>query len=191
MSDDVLRAWRPPSGRGEQRCGRSYTRQLLDSGLERCGRKLGEEAVETIIAALNQDRGALTREAADLVSICWSCSSRAILPGGGCSGAGKPLGDLGTGREGGKGSSEQQMTVVALRQEMANRSTLQFSPYREFTREEWARLRADTPMTLVERDLEQLSGLMHDLSMEEVEQIYLPLSRLLNLHVAAAQERMR
>ena len=80
------------------------------------------------------------------------------------------------------------MTVVALRQEMANRSTLQFSPYREFTREEWARLRADTPMTLVERDLEQLSGLMHDLSMEEVEQIYLPLSRLLNLHVAAAQE---
>jgi len=80
------------------------------------------------------------------------------------------------------------MTVVALRQEMASRSTLQFSPYREFTREEWARLRADTPMTLVERDLEQLSGLMHDLSMEEVEQIYLPLSRLLNLHVAAAQE---
>ncbi len=45
--------------------------------------------------------------------------------------------------------------------------------------------------TLVERDLEQLSGLMHDLSMEEVEQIYLPLSRLLNLQVAAAQERMR
>ena len=57
-----------------------------------------------------------------------------------------------------------------------------------FTREEWAKLRADTPMTLVPRELEQLSGLIEELSMAEVEQIYLPLSRLLNLHVAAAQE---
>jgi len=68
------------------------------------------------------------------------------------------------------------------------RSQLQFSPYRVFTREEWAKLRADTPMTLVPRDLEQLSGLIEELAMEEVEQIYLPLSRLLNLHVAGAQE---
>ena len=68
------------------------------------------------------------------------------------------------------------------------RSNLAFSPYRVFTREEWAKLRADTPMTLVPRDLEQLSGLIEDLSISEVEQIYLPLSRLLNLHVAGAQE---
>lgn len=68
------------------------------------------------------------------------------------------------------------------------RSQLQFSPYREFTREEWAKLRADTPMTLVQRDLEQLSGLIEELSIEEVEQIYLPMSRLLNLHVTGAQE---
>ena len=67
-------------------------------------------------------------------------------------------------------------------------SQIQFSPYRVFSREEWAKLRADTPMTLVPRDLEQLSGLIEELSMAEVEQIYLPLSRLLNLHVAAAQE---
>ena len=63
-----------------------------------------------------------------------------------------------------------------------------FSPYRVFSREEWARLREDTPMTLVPRDLELLSGLTEDLSMAEVEQIYLPLSRLLNLYVAATQE---
>ncbi|MEQ1615743.1 MAG: type I pantothenate kinase [Hyphomicrobiaceae bacterium] len=69
-----------------------------------------------------------------------------------------------------------------------SRGGLNFSPYREFSRAEWARLRADTPMTLVERDLEQLSGLMAGLSMEEVEQIYLPMSRLLNLYVMAAQE---
>ena len=68
------------------------------------------------------------------------------------------------------------------------RSSLQFSPYRMFSREEWARLRADTPMTLVPRDLEALRGLIEELSMEEVEQIYLPLSRLLNLYVAASQE---
>ncbi len=65
---------------------------------------------------------------------------------------------------------------------------LQYSPYRHFTREEWARLRADTPMTLVPRDLESLSGLIEELSISEVEDIYLPLSRLLNLYVAASQE---
>jgi type I pantothenate kinase len=70
----------------------------------------------------------------------------------------------------------------------AGRSPIRFSPYRVFSREEWAKLRADTPMTLVPRELDQLSGLIEDLSMVEVEQIYLPLSRLLNLHVAAAQE---
>lgn len=71
---------------------------------------------------------------------------------------------------------------------MPYRTNLEFSPYRLFTRSEWARLRADTPMTLVPRELEQLSGLIEELSVEEVETIYLPLSRLLNLYVAAAQE---
>ncbi len=65
---------------------------------------------------------------------------------------------------------------------------LQFSPYRFFNREEWARLRLDTPMTLVPRELEQMSGVIDELSVDEVEQIYLPLSRLLNFYVAAAQE---
>jgi type I pantothenate kinase len=69
-----------------------------------------------------------------------------------------------------------------------DRASLAFSPYRVFSREEWAKLRADTPMTLVPRDLEQLSGIIEEVTIEEVEQIYLPMSRLLNLHVAAAQE---
>lgn len=68
------------------------------------------------------------------------------------------------------------------------KTDLQFSPYRQFSREEWSRLRADTPMTLSSTELEQLSGLIEELSIEEVETIYLPLSRLLNLYVAAAQE---
>lgn len=67
-------------------------------------------------------------------------------------------------------------------------SDLQFSPYRVFDRESWARLRADTPMTLAPNELEQLSGIIEELSVDEVEEIYLPMSRLLNLYVAAAQE---
>lgn len=43
----------------------SYTRQLLDAGPERCAKKFGEEAVETVIAALGSDPAALKAEAAD------------------------------------------------------------------------------------------------------------------------------
>ena len=45
----------------------SYTRQLIDGGVERCAKKLGEEASETLIAALAEDDAALTGEAADLL----------------------------------------------------------------------------------------------------------------------------
>lgn len=46
---------------------KSYTRQLLDGGPERCARKFGEEAIETVIAALAADKDALAGEAADLL----------------------------------------------------------------------------------------------------------------------------
>jgi type I pantothenate kinase len=68
------------------------------------------------------------------------------------------------------------------------RMPLPYSPYRVFTREDWARLRADTPMTLTFTDIDELSGLIENLSIAEVEHIYLPLSRLLNLYVQASQE---
>lgn len=61
-------------------------------------------------------------------------------------------------------------------------------PYQTFSRKDWARLRLDTPMTLVPREVAELRGQIDELSIEEVEEIYLPLSRLLNLHVAASQE---
>lgn len=69
-----------------------------------------------------------------------------------------------------------------------NGESLAFSPYRVFSREDWAKLRADTPMTLQPVELELLSGVIEELSVEDVEQIYLPMSRLLNLYVAAAQK---
>ncbi len=71
---------------------------------------------------------------------------------------------------------------------MRGEPSLQFSPYLRFSRADWARLRADTPMYLVPEDLADLSGLIDVLTMAEVEQIYLPLSRLLNLYVAGSQE---
>ncbi len=62
------------------------------------------------------------------------------------------------------------------------------SPYTAYSKAQWAKLRADTPMTLSQADIEELSGVAERLSLDDVRDIYLPLSRLLNLHVAAAQE---
>src|SRR5436189_5944099 len=45
----------------------SYTRTLLDKGAEHCAQKLGEEAVETVIAAVENDRDHLIAESADLL----------------------------------------------------------------------------------------------------------------------------
>ena len=61
------------------------------------------------------------------------------------------------------------------------------SPYRIFSRDEWARLRADTPLTLTAADVDTLQSLNDPVSLDEVIAIYLPLSRLLSLYVAAAQ----
>jgi phosphoribosyl-ATP pyrophosphohydrolase len=68
MSDDVLQRLAEVirSRRGESAAG-SYTRQLIDAGPERCAKKVGEEATETVIAALGSDPAALRREAADLL----------------------------------------------------------------------------------------------------------------------------
>ena len=61
------------------------------------------------------------------------------------------------------------------------------SAYRVFTRDEWAALRADTPLTLTVEDLVKLQSVNDPISIEEVVAIYLPLSRLLSLYVAATQ----
>ena len=45
----------------------SYTRKLLDRGVAQCAKKLGEEAIETVLAAVGEDRERLIAEAADLI----------------------------------------------------------------------------------------------------------------------------
>ena len=70
---------------------------------------------------------------------------------------------------------------------MEQRTEEAVSPYRVFTRAEWAQLRKDTPMTLTPDEVTRLRSLHDRLDMQEVEEIYLPLSRLLSLYVAATQ----
>ena len=57
-----------------------------------------------------------------------------------------------------------------------------------FDRDEWAALRAATPLTLREDDLAKLRGINEQIDLDEVATAYLPLSRLLNLYVAASQD---
>ncbi len=78
--------------------------------------------------------------------------------------------------------------MIAMLDSIHHGRRFEFSPYSVFTRPEWAKLRADTPMTLSEDEIEPLSGLIDRISAREIEDIYLPLSRLLNLYVGAAQK---
>jgi type I pantothenate kinase len=63
----------------------------------------------------------------------------------------------------------------------------QYNPYRVFSREQWARLRDDTPMTLEAGEIAALRSMHDRLDLREVEEIYLPLSRLLSIYVDAMQ----
>jgi type I pantothenate kinase len=63
--------------------------------------------------------------------------------------------------------------------------------YLRFDRSNWAELRAQTPLTLHEKDLEALRGINDRIDLEEVVAIYLPLTRLLNLYVSATQNLHR
>src|SRR6267378_3373983 len=74
---------------------------------------------------------------------------------------------------------------------MEQRTDDGLSPYRAFTRAEWAVLRDDTPMTLTQEEVTRLRSMHDRLDMSEVEEIYLPLSRLLSMYVAATQRLFR
>ncbi|WP_234831124.1 type I pantothenate kinase [Rhodopseudomonas palustris] len=63
-----------------------------------------------------------------------------------------------------------------------------YNPYRTFSRSEWANLRQDTPMTLDAAEIAALKSMHDRLDLTEVEEIYLPMSRLLSIHVASMQQ---
>ncbi len=62
-----------------------------------------------------------------------------------------------------------------------------YGNYKEFDRERWAGLRSRTPLLLSEEELERIKGLNDQISLREAEDIYIPLTRLINLKVRAAQ----
>lgn len=70
---------------------------------------------------------------------------------------------------------------------MEQRTEDRFSPYHIFSRAEWAALREDAPMTLTPDEVTRLRSMHDRLDIAEIEDIYLPLSRLLSLYVAATQ----
>ena len=74
---------------------------------------------------------------------------------------------------------------------MEQRTEDQLSPYHVFSRAEWAALREDTPMTLTPDEVMRLRSMHDRLDIAEIEEIYLPLSRLLSLYVAATQRLFR
>jgi len=59
--------------------------------------------------------------------------------------------------------------------------------FESFDRQQWAELRAATPMTLRQADLDNLRGINERIDLDEVVAVYLPLTRLLNLYVSATQ----
>jgi type I pantothenate kinase len=74
---------------------------------------------------------------------------------------------------------------------MDQRTAPEVSPYRVFSRAQWAKLRDDTPMTLEQEEVSRLHSMHDRLDISEVEEIYLPLSRLLSFYVAATQRLFR
>ncbi|MDP9863011.1 MULTISPECIES: type I pantothenate kinase [Streptosporangium] len=63
------------------------------------------------------------------------------------------------------------------------------TPYVELSRAQWSELRKNTPLTLTEDELEELRGVDDPIDLAEVTDIYLPLTRLLNLHFTGARQR--
>jgi type I pantothenate kinase len=79
----------------------------------------------------------------------------------------------------GNGKTAESLSAEEMRRMFPNL-------YDKFSREQWAKLRANMPMEISDLDLDALRGLNDPVSLEEVELIYLPLGRLLNIHIAVA-----
>ena len=77
--------------------------------------------------------------------------------------------------------------VEAIKGDHPTFGDLEFSPYLLFSADEWAEFRADTPLTLTEDEVGRLRSLNDPIALDEVQQIYLSLSRLLSAHVESAQ----
>ena len=77
MSDTLDKLFATIASRKGSDPSQSYTAKLLAGGIEKCARKFGEEATETVIAAIQKDRGELAKESADVLYhllVLWAAS---------------------------------------------------------------------------------------------------------------------
>ncbi|MCZ2203402.1 type I pantothenate kinase [Bartonella sp. A05] len=79
------------------------------------------------------------------------------------------------------------MSQVNHDNHLVNRNSEHYSPYSVFTAKEWSLFRADTPLTLTLDEIKRLRSMDDPIDLEEVQRIYLSLSRLLSCHVEAMQ----
>ena len=77
MSESLDRLFATIASRKDADPGQSYTAKLLAAGVEKCARKFGEEATETVIAAIQKDKTELAKESADVLyhlAVLWAAS---------------------------------------------------------------------------------------------------------------------
>ena len=170
--------------RAKASAAESYTRALIDKGVAHCAKKLGEEAIETGLAAVQDDDNRLIAESADLLyHLLVLLEARGITLA-----QVEAVLEKRTAQTGHEEKASRSRGSDAM---MEQRTEEDLSPYRTFSRAEWAALRDDTPMTLTPDEVTRLRSLHDRLDMKEVEEIYLPLSRLFSLYVAATQRLFR
>ena len=101
MSDALDRLFATIASRKGGDPAQSYTAKLLAAGVEKCAKKFGEEATETVIAAIQRDKTELAKESADVLYhllVLWAASG--ITPGRCLCGAEGARGAVGPGRKG-------------------------------------------------------------------------------------------
>ena len=118
----------------------SYTAKLLSQGVEKCAKKFGEEAVELALASMKQDKAHVTAEAADVLYHLLVLLAASNVP----------LGDVMQELERRKGTSGLAEKAGAGKKHLMETLARAVSPFRRFDRDEWSKLRADTPMTLTQ-----------------------------------------
>ena len=168
----------------------SYTRKLIDKGVAHCAKKLGEEAVEAALAAVGEDREHLIAEAADLLyHLLVVLEARGIKLAEVEAVLGGAHGAIGPRREGGAQGRQLDPAPARNRRigmEQRDRRRPFALPHAVARRMGGAaRRHADDARRADE--VTRVRSLHDRLDMKEVEEIYLPLSRLLSLYVAATQ----
>ena len=167
--------------------GASYTKSLLTAGAPRIAKKFGEEAIETVIAALGEDKEALASEIADvLYHLLGADGRRAGLRSQACLRNWSAAPRNRALRKKPRGAPPPPPWRPSSRRRPAGKRgspppiTISHAP-------NGASFAPSTPLTLTHEDLKRLKSLHEPISLEEVIEIYPPLSRLLALYVAATQ----